>query len=76
MNERLPGDFTLEPGETKLSEYSNLFDGWDQPTGVHKAAYIMSCIGAVTFEDGTVWNNPGLNEWREAYEGKKIDVHS
>ncbi len=53
----------LEPGETDVSEYSNLFDGWDRRSGTHQAAFILSCIKSVTFEDKTVWSNPDYADW-------------
>lgn len=41
---------------------------------VDEIAYVLYCDKEITFEDGTVWENPDFEKWRSAYEGKKIDV--
>lgn len=41
---------------------------------VSKIAYILFCDKEITFEDGTVWENPNYEQWISTYEGKKIDV--
>lgn len=66
----------LEPGETDISEYSNLFDGWDRPSGTHQAEFIISCIMSVTFEDKTVWSNPDYADWVLKYKDKAISISS
>ncbi|WP_408626293.1 DUF5780 domain-containing protein [Diplocloster modestus] len=37
-------------------------------------AYALFCVKQVTFQDGTVWDNPGYNEWIETYKGKAADI--
>ena len=39
-------------------------------------AYNLLCLKTVTFEDGTVWNNPEYESWYQAYAGKEINVES
>ena len=64
----------IAPGE-KFDEYG----GWslnimgNDPV-VEEIAYVLYCDKEITFEDGTVWENPDFEKWRSTYEGKKIDV--
>lgn len=39
-------------------------------------AYVLYCDKEITFEDGSVWENPDFADWRSAYEGKKTDVQT
>ncbi len=64
---------SLSSGEEASVAYS-LFDGWDQSTGEYSAAYIISSVKQVTFEDNSVWENPEYENWLTEYEGKSMDA--
>ncbi|MDE7247552.1 MAG: hypothetical protein K2N43_06665 [Lachnospiraceae bacterium] len=42
--------------------------------GANQVTYSLICLKQVVFEDGTVWNNPAYENWRNTYAGKKTDV--
>lgn len=42
--------------------------------GANQAAYSLLCLKQVVFEDGTVWDNPGYENWIQTYAGRKIAV--
>lgn len=63
----------LSSGEDEVLSYS-LLDGWNQSTGKHSAAYIISSVKQVTFEDNSVWENPEYENWLTEYEGKSMDA--
>lgn len=55
------------------------FGGWSlnlmgRDLAAAKIAYVLYCDKEITFDDGTVWINPDFDNWRAAYEGKKIDA--
>lgn len=65
----------LQPGASAEDGYWTLFDGWwDQPGGVHKASYFLSCVKSVTYEDGTVWSNPNYESWLKQYRGVSVEL--
>ncbi|WP_343249621.1 M56 family metallopeptidase [Diplocloster hominis] len=75
-------DTTLKPGQTSdpVGGWS-LYDGekmtgWPKvgDGGPNQVAYGLFCVKQVTFQDGTVWDNPGYNEWLKTYKGKSADV--
>ena len=69
-----PGCYeSIAPGKTGEAGGLHLFDGWwDQPDHIHKVSFFLSCAKQVSFEDGTVWNNPEYERWIADYEGVRI----
>jgi hypothetical protein len=65
----------LLPGETADADggWSLNVDG-DDPA-VEEIAYVLYCDKQLTFTDGTVWDNPDFESWRNTYEGKTVDVN-
>jgi len=64
----------ISPGEDYVLYYS-LFDGWEQSTGEHNVAYIISCVKQVTFENGSTWINPRYEGWLSNYQNKTVEVN-
>lgn len=46
----------------------------DQPGHIHKVSYLLACVKQITFEDGTVWNNPEYENWYTTYQGVPVDL--
>ncbi|MBU9745429.1 M56 family metallopeptidase [Lachnospiraceae bacterium ASD3451] len=75
-------DTTLMPGQTSDPDGGwSLYDGekmegWPKvgDGGPNQTAYALFCIKQVTFQDGTVWENPGYREWLETYRGNAVDI--
>ena len=63
-----PGGWSLYDGEIM----QNLSQKDDGESG--QAAYSLLCLKQVTFEDGTVWDNPDYQNWFRTYAGKETDV--
>lgn len=58
----------------------DVFGGWSlnlmgEDDNVADISYILYCDKEITFEDGTVWENPDFEGWLSAYCGKKTDVN-
>lgn len=65
--------------EIAAGETDDTFGGWSlnlmgDDLAAAEITYVLYCDKEITFEDGTVWDNPDFENWRSAYEGKKIDV--
>lgn len=39
-----------------------------------KVTYVLCCDKQITFDDGTIWNNPGYDKWLETYLGNEVDI--
>ena len=57
----------------------DVFGGWSlnlmgKDNTVADISYILYCDKQITFEDGTVWENPDFESWLSTYCGKKTDV--
>lgn len=66
-------DKPILPGEKEdLDGGWSLYDGWNQADGTHNVAYVLACMKQVTFDDGTVWENPGYQDWLSEYKGKRV----
>lgn len=57
----------------------DVYGGWSlnfmgNDSAAEDIAYVLYCDKEITFENGTVWENPDFKDWRSAYEGKKIDA--
>ena len=62
-------------GKSSETDGLHLFDGWwDQPGHIHKVSYLLACVKQITFEDGTVWNNPEYENWYTTYQGVPVDL--
>lgn len=73
--------FYLEEASVKISpaETYDARGGWSlnlmgNDSCVANIAFVLYCDKEITFQDGTVWENPDFESWRNTYEGKKIDV--
>lgn len=67
-------DEPILPGEKEnLNGGWSLYDGWNQASGTHNVAYVLACMKQITFEDGTVWENPEYQNWLSAYKGKDVE---
>lgn len=67
-------DQPILPGTTEdLNGGWSLFDGWNQADGTHDVANVLACMKKVTFEDGTVWENPEYQDWFSAYKGNNVE---
>lgn len=58
----------------------DVFGGWSlnlmgEDDNVADISYILYCDKEITFEDGTIWENPDFEGWLSAYCGKKTDVN-
>lgn len=63
------------PGVGGWSIMSDKPDKTDELSGMAlQIEYVLYCMKQITFDDGTVWENPYFDEWREQYEGKTIDT--
>jgi len=69
----LAKDQAMVSMQTNEMSYA-LFDGWEQLPGEHIAAYIVSCVKQVTFEDGSVWVNPEYDNWLASNQGNPVAV--
>lgn len=65
VNEIAPGKTFDEVGGWSLKE---------SDASTSKIAYSLFCDKQITFEDGTVWENPDFENWLSTYQGKKVDV--
>ena len=66
---------SIAPGKSSETDGLHLFDGWwDQPGHIHKVSYLLACVKQITFEDGTVWNNPEYENWYTTYQGVPVDL--
>lgn len=65
VNEIAPGKTFDEIGGWSLKE---------SDSSTTKIAYSLFCDKQITFEDGTVWENPDFENWLSTYQGKKVDV--
>lgn len=64
------GWLNILPGQTE--DYQG---GWSlEDAAATEMAYNILCLKTVTFEDGTVWNNPEYESWYQTYAGKEINV--
>ena len=64
---------SIAPGERIKTDGWHLFDGWwDQPNRIHKVRYLLACTKQITFEDGTVWDNPDYENWLTTYQGIEV----
>lgn len=66
----------LSPGETEDN-----YGGWTlncmgKDSSVEKIAYVLYCDKSITFEDGTVWENPDYDSWLNIYKGKFVSVET
>lgn len=39
-----------------------------------RVSYVLCCDRQILFEDGSVWDNPGYEDWLETYKGKKTEL--
>lgn len=63
----------LLPGEKEdLNGGWSLWDGWNQSDGSHEVAYVLACMKQITFDDGTVWENPEYQNWLSTYKAQSI----
>ena len=47
--------------------------GWMEPVGrIHEVAYVLACMKQITFDDGTVWENPEYQNWLSTYKAQSI----
>ena len=74
--------FYLQEISAKIlpAETYDVRGGWSlnfmgNDSSVANIAYVLYCDKEITFEDGTVWENPDFESWRTTYEGQKIDVN-
>lgn len=68
QTEEYRGGWSLYDGES-MEEFPNAEYG-----GANEAAYALLCLEQVVFDGGTVWENPGYEDWLETYAGKEIPV--
>lgn len=55
--------------EDTMPEFPKVGEG-----GPNHVAYALYQIRQVTFEDGSVWDNPNFDSWLNQYKGKTVDV--
>lgn len=53
----------------------SLWDGWDQAKGTHIVEHVLACMKQVTFEDGTVWENPDYEKWLSSHREKEVKTN-
>ncbi len=68
QTEEYRGGWSLYDGEI-MEGFPKVGDG-----EANQVAYSLICLNQVVFEDGTVWNNPGYENWFKEYAGKEIDI--
>ena len=73
-------DYIDYNGEILPDETRDVFGGrslniYGNDPSANEIAYILYCDKEITFEDGTVWENPDFDKWLNTYEGKTIDVN-
>lgn len=61
----------LLPGQVK-----DLEGGWSLEDGreAERIAYVLFCPKQLSFEDGSIWENPDYAAWQETWEGKNAEV--
>ena len=63
----------LLPGKKEdLNGGWSLWDGWNQSDGSHNVAYVLGCMKQITFDDGTVWENPEYQNWLSTYKEQNV----
>lgn len=61
-------DINLPAGQTFGSSY-----GWRLQDN-HGIGYLIACVQSATFADGTQWENPIYDIWKEAFAEKPLDA--
>lgn len=51
-------------------------EGWPKigEGGPNKVSYALYSLKQITFSDGTIWNNPSIENWLETYKGKTVSL--
>ncbi|MDE5865468.1 MAG: hypothetical protein K2H31_02560 [Lachnospiraceae bacterium] len=62
------GGWSLYDGEI-MADFPKVGNG-----EANQVAYALLCLKQVVFEDGTVWNNPDYENWRQTYSEKEIGI--
>lgn len=53
----------------------SLWDGWDQAKGTHTVEHVLACMKQITFEDGTVWENPDYEKWLSSHRKREVKTN-